>query len=48
MLRAAVESLSVILLLAKGTERAAAFYRDVLGLALREEEHGGRHKHYAC
>ena len=44
----AVDSLSVVLLLAKDTERTAAFYRDVLGLSLREEVHGGRHKHYAC
>ena len=43
-----VEGLSVVLLLARDTERTGAFYRDVLGLPLREEEHGGRHKHYAC
>src|SRR5262249_9102215 len=43
-----VEGLSVVLLLARDTERTSAFYRDVLGLPLREEQHGGRHKHYAC
>lgn len=43
-----VDGLSVVLLLAPDTGRTAAFYRDVLGLPLREEEHGGRHKHYAC
>jgi catechol 2,3-dioxygenase-like lactoylglutathione lyase family enzyme len=43
-----VEGLSVVLLLSQDTGRTAAFYRDVLGLALQEEEHGGRHKHYAC
>jgi catechol 2,3-dioxygenase-like lactoylglutathione lyase family enzyme len=43
-----VEGLSVVLLLARDTERTGSFYRDVLGLPLREEEHGGRHTHYAC
>ena len=43
-----VEGLSVVLLLARDTDRTAAFYRDVLGLPLQEEEHGGRHRHYAC
>jgi catechol 2,3-dioxygenase-like lactoylglutathione lyase family enzyme len=43
-----VQSLSVILLLARDTSRTASFYRDVLGLPLAEEEHGGRSKHYAC
>ena len=43
-----VQGLSVVLLLAKDTEHTGAFYRDILGLPLQEEEHGGRHKHYAC
>lgn len=43
-----VSGLSVVLLLARDTRRTAAFYRDVLGLALVAEEHGGRHEHYAC
>ncbi len=43
-----VEGLSVVLLLTRDTGRTSAFYRDVLGLVLREEEHGGRHKHYGC
>ncbi|HMF20379.1 MAG TPA: VOC family protein [Gemmataceae bacterium] len=43
-----VEGLSVVLLLAKDTEHTGAFYRDVLGLPLQEEEHDGRNKHYAC
>ena len=34
----AVESLAVLLLLTNDTERTARFYRDVLGLALAEEE----------
>jgi catechol 2,3-dioxygenase-like lactoylglutathione lyase family enzyme len=43
-----VEGLSVVLLLARDTGATSAFYRDVLGLPLWEEEHGGRHKHFAC
>jgi catechol 2,3-dioxygenase-like lactoylglutathione lyase family enzyme len=43
-----VDGLSVVLLLTRDTEPASAFYRDVLGLPLQAEEHGGRHKHYAC
>jgi catechol 2,3-dioxygenase-like lactoylglutathione lyase family enzyme len=43
-----VQALSVVLLLARDTGKTAAFYRDVLGLPLRGEEHGGRHTHYAC
>src|SRR5262245_10304341 len=43
-----VEGLSVVLLLARDTERTSAFYREVLGLPLQEEAHDGRHKHYAC
>jgi predicted enzyme related to lactoylglutathione lyase len=43
-----VDGLSVMLLLARDTARTGAFYREVLGLPLQEEEHGGRHKHYAC
>ena len=38
----------ITLLLTRDTGRTSAFYRDVLGLVLREEEHGGRHKHYGC
>jgi catechol 2,3-dioxygenase-like lactoylglutathione lyase family enzyme len=44
----AVEGLSVVLLLTRDTGQTAAFYRDVLGLPLRGEEHDGRHRHYAC
>lgn len=43
-----VDGLSVVLLLAQDTARTGAFYRDVLGLPLQEEQHDGRHKHYAC
>jgi len=48
MVASGVEDLSVVLLLARDTARTGAFYRDVLGPPLKEEEHGGRHKHYAC
>lgn len=43
-----VDGLAVVLLLSDDTQRTAAFYRDVLGLSLQEEQHGGRHAHYAC
>lgn len=43
-----VDGLSVVLLLSEDPRRAAAFYRDVLGLPLVAEEHDGRHPHYAC
>jgi catechol 2,3-dioxygenase-like lactoylglutathione lyase family enzyme len=43
-----VDGLSVVLLLARDAGRTSAFYRDVLGLPLRDEEHGGRHTHSAC
>src|SRR5262245_6927772 len=48
MAQGQVEALAVVLLLTRDTTRTAAFYREVLGLMLQEEEHGGRHKHYAC
>jgi catechol 2,3-dioxygenase-like lactoylglutathione lyase family enzyme len=41
-------ALSVVLLLSDDPARTASFYRDVLGLPLIEEEHGGRHPHFAC
>jgi catechol 2,3-dioxygenase-like lactoylglutathione lyase family enzyme len=43
-----VDGLSVVLLLSRDVAQVGAFYRDVLGLPLQEEEHDGRHKHYAC
>jgi catechol 2,3-dioxygenase-like lactoylglutathione lyase family enzyme len=48
MAASVVDGLSVVLLLTRDTGPTAAFYRDVLGLPLHAEEHGGRHKHYAC
>src|SRR5262245_47111346 len=43
-----VNGLSVVLLLSRDTQRTAAFYREVLELPLREEQHDGKHKHFAC
>jgi catechol 2,3-dioxygenase-like lactoylglutathione lyase family enzyme len=43
-----VQDLSVVLLLARDAERTCAFYRNVLGLPLKDEQHDGRHTHYAC
>ena len=43
-----VDGLAVVLLLSRDVTPVGAFYRDVLGLPLNEEEHDGRHKHYAC
>jgi catechol 2,3-dioxygenase-like lactoylglutathione lyase family enzyme len=48
MVARTVESLAVVLVLTEDTGRLAAFYRDILGLDLVEEEHDGRHLHYAC
>jgi catechol 2,3-dioxygenase-like lactoylglutathione lyase family enzyme len=45
---ARVQGLGVVLLLSPDAGRTAAFYRDVLGLPLEAEAHGGRHTHYAC
>src|SRR5262245_39170527 len=44
----AAKGLSVVLLLARDTRKTDAFYRDVIVLPLAEEEHDGRHPHYAC
>jgi catechol 2,3-dioxygenase-like lactoylglutathione lyase family enzyme len=43
-----VDGLAVVLLLSEDTARTAAFYRDVLGLPLVEEQHDGRQTHFAC
>lgn len=48
MTSVSVDALSVLLLLTNDPARTASFYRDVLGLPLREERHDGRHSHYAC
>jgi len=38
--------LSVVLLLSSDPDRTAGFYRDIIGVDLQAEEHGGRHRHY--
>jgi catechol 2,3-dioxygenase-like lactoylglutathione lyase family enzyme len=38
--------LSVVLLLSSDPDRTAGFYRDIIGIDLKAEEHGGRHRHY--
>jgi catechol 2,3-dioxygenase-like lactoylglutathione lyase family enzyme len=43
-----VEFLSAVLLISKNPERLAAFYKDVIGLPLEEEQHGETEKHYGC
>lgn len=43
-----VDRLAVITALTRDTARTAAFYRDVLGLKLLEENHDGLHTHYSC
>jgi catechol 2,3-dioxygenase-like lactoylglutathione lyase family enzyme len=48
MVSIGVDGLAVVLLLSEDTARTAAFYRDVLGLPLQEEQHGGGHAHFAC
>lgn len=42
-----VTALSVVVLLAQDAGRTAAFYRDLLGIPLKGEQHDGRHTHYA-
>jgi catechol 2,3-dioxygenase-like lactoylglutathione lyase family enzyme len=39
-------SLSVVLLLSNDPDRTAGFYRDLIGIPLEAEEHGGRRRHY--
>jgi catechol 2,3-dioxygenase-like lactoylglutathione lyase family enzyme len=48
MAESRIDGLAVVLLLARDTARTGTFCRDVLGLPLREEQHDGRHAHYAC
>jgi len=43
-----VEFLSAVLLASTNHDRLAAFYRDVIGVPLEEEEHGPLLKHYGC
>lgn len=43
-----IEFLSAIILVSKNPQALAAFYRDVVGLPLEDEEHGETEKHYGC
>ena len=43
-----VEFLSAVLLASANHDRLAAFYRDVIGVPLEDEQHGQLLKHYGC
>ena len=43
-----IEFLSAVLLYSRQPDRMAAFYRDVLGVPLREERHGDDPAHWGC
>jgi predicted enzyme related to lactoylglutathione lyase len=43
-----IEFLSAVIIISKDMERLVGFYRDVIGLPLEGEEHGGTKKHYGC
>jgi catechol 2,3-dioxygenase-like lactoylglutathione lyase family enzyme len=43
-----IKSVSAILLISPDARRLAAFYRDVLGLGLKDEVHDGIPLHYGC
>jgi catechol 2,3-dioxygenase-like lactoylglutathione lyase family enzyme len=43
-----IEFFSAVLLVSKDPDRLAKFYRDVLGIALEDEQHGDLKKHYGC
>ncbi len=43
-----VEFLSAILLISKDHNKLAAFYRDIIGVPLEDEQHGATLKHYGC
>ena len=43
-----IEFLSAVLLVSKNPAQLAAFYRDVVGLPLEDEDHGKMDKHYGC
>ncbi len=43
-----VEFLSAVLLVSKDAPRLARFYRDVIGVPLRDEKHGDSLPHYGC
>ena len=43
-----IEFVSAILLVSRHPERLAAFYRDIVGLPLEDEQHGETAAHYGC
>jgi len=43
-----VEFLSAVLLVSRNHDRLAAFYREVIGVPLEDEQHGESLKHYGC
>ena len=48
MAREPIEFLSAVLVVSANPPRLAAFYRDVIGIPLREEQHGGSRAHWGC
>ena len=48
MISEPIEFLSAVLVVSANPARLAAFYRDVIGIPLREEQHGGSRAHWGC
>jgi predicted enzyme related to lactoylglutathione lyase len=48
MVREAIAFLSAVLVVSTNPQRLATFYRDVIGIPLREEQHGGSRAHWGC
>jgi len=46
--REPIEFLSAVLLVSHNPERLADFYRDVVGIPLKAEQHGGSRPHWGC
>ena len=43
-----VEFLSAVLVVSKNHEKLAQFYKDVVGIPLKDEQHDETIKHYGC
>jgi len=43
-----IESVSAVLIVSENPARLAEFYRDVVGVPLKDEAHGGSLPHYGC
>jgi catechol 2,3-dioxygenase-like lactoylglutathione lyase family enzyme len=43
-----IRFLSAVLVVSADPRRLAAFYRDVIGIPLHEEQHGGSRAHWGC